>query len=716
MSAQGSTGTTAARGTVLLFSATAFIGAALLFVVQPLVAKLLLPSYGGSATVWSTSSLFFQLLLLGSYLYVHLSATALGARWQPRLHLPLIFLPALVLPLALPADSAPAADASPALWLLRTLTLMIGLPFAVLATTGPVLQKWFSWSSSERAEDPYFLFAASNLGSFGGLLAYPLLIEPTMSLDQQRVAWSVGFLVFGLLSTACVLVVSRAHPEPGRRAGLPAERIGRRRLLVWTGLAALPASMSLAVTAHISTDVAAIPLLWVVPLAIYLATFVLAFARRSRKPPRRVLAAACAVTLATVVLVPVPNSPVLLSMALSLTMLALVGYAAHARLAADRPPAANLTLYYLVIAAGGALGGVLNGFVAPQLFDRVWEFPLSVVLVPLLLVGVPRRSFDLRRALVTIVLVSVGIMAAGLVLRGDGEFVLLCAVMMLGGWALSRFPVLLVVALIVPFALDEMNNGEVIERSRSFFGSSRVESADGEHRLVHGTTQHGMQFDDPYRRRLGTTYYASPGSVADVFSGFDGRFEEVGAIGLGAGTIATYGAPGQRMTFFEIDADMVRIARDPALFTFLTDSAARIETVVGDGRLMLAKLPPASFDLLVLDAFSSDSIPAHLLTREALRMYADRLRTGGVLAVHISNRVFDLRPVLAGAAEDLDWQATVGRSRGTSPGSLASTWVVLSSDPSVRTTLMGGERWAPLETDRAVHWTDSYSSLLPLLR
>jgi hypothetical protein len=271
------------------------------------------------------------------------------------------------------------------------------------------------------------------------------------------------------------------------------------------------------------------------------------------------------------------------------------------------------------------------------------------------------------------------------------------------------------VLMVVPFVIDQVNDPVVIDRSRSFFGAYTVEKSRGEHRLIHGTTTHGMQFQDPARAHLPTSYYASPGSVGDVFTSFRGRFSEVGLIGLGAGTLAAYGDPGQRMTFFEIDADVVRTARDPRLFTFLRDSPARIETVVGDGRLKVEERSTGAFDLLVLDAFSSDSIPVHLLTREAMRMYADRLSQGGVLVVHVSNRIFDLRPLLAATAKDLGWQATLGTSTGSSPGSAPSTWVVLSPDPEIRGALTRSREWKPLDSTREVHWTDSYSSLLAVL-
>ena len=604
------------RGLTGLFASTAFLGAGLLFVVQPLVAKLLLPSYGGSATVWSTSSLFFQVLLLAAYWYVHWSTTAFGSRWQPRLHLPLLLVPLLALPVALPNHAAPEAGTSPALWLLRTLILMIGLPFAVVATTGPVLQRWYSWSNSHRAEDPYFLFAASNLGSFGGLLAYPLVIEPNMSLVDQRDWWSGGFVVFALLAGSCAVAAARGAGRTRahiRGADDKSEQypLGRGRILRWIGLAFLPSSLMLGVTAHLSTDVAAIPMLWVVPLAIYLATFVLAFNRTSRTVPVLITRGAIAAGFVAIV-TSLSNGavPIAALIAVNLVMLALVGYAAHARLAADRPPVERLTTYYLVIALGGALGGLLNGLIAPTAFDWVLEYPLALAALPLLMLGLgrDRSSWLLRqvqanqvRAAIVVLAVSVGALGLRLAVWFESGHELLVAVLvavvfLCGWWASQHAAVMLAAVLVIYGVATVQGTQDTLERTRTFFGSYTVKVGDDRHQLVHGTTVHGTQFWDESRRRTPTTYYSRQGPLGDVFGYLDEdrRFDNVAAIGLGTGTVAAYGRPGQSMTFFEIDAGMVEIARDPRLFTYLGDSEARVKTVVGDGRLRVAESPPSS--------------------------------------------------------------------------------------------------------------------------
>ena len=722
------------RLTTLMFTGTAFFGAGMLFLVQPMIARLLLPSYGGSATVWSTSSLFFQVVLLLGYVYTD-RTTRLGPRRQRRVHWIVLLLPLLVLPLAVPADASPPVGASPVLWLLRTLAVVVGVPFLVLATTGPLLQKRYSWLGLNRSADPYFLFAASNLGSFVGLLAYPFLIEPFFSLDQQERMWSVGFVVFIVLTGCCLLLPGASRPPEPAATGAAeaatdpeseaadAERLPVSRIVRWTALAFLPSALMLAVTSHITTDIAAIPLLWVLPLAIYLATFVGAFARRSRQPP--VLVTRIAVVLAAIAsfsaLVNVVHQPVWFAITIQMVMLALVAFAAHSRLAADRPRTARLTTFYLVVAVGGALGGLLNGVVAPLLFDRVLEYPLLIVTVPLLMLGLNGGSNEegRRRRRVRLLTVAVLLLvpAAGLAVAVHGAPTASLILALVGCsalvWSLTRSPRLLCAVLVASqLALLVSSDVGVIDRRRTFYGSLSVKASADQHLLYDGTTLHGTQFLDS-RSNVPTSYYARSGPLGDVFR--SRSFRDVAVVGLGAGTVAAYGEPGQAMTFFEINPAVVSVARDPHLFTYLTDSAADVSVVTGDGRLGLQSTPAASQDLIILDAFSSDSIPVHLLTQEAVRMYADRLRPGGLLAFHISNNTFDLRPVLRADADALGWVGVVGGGEGSDAGATPSTWVVLAPTVQDLGELDGRPGWSPLPP-RSVTWTDDYSSVLRVLR
>ena len=727
----------AATATTLLFTVTAFLGAALLFLVEPLVAKLLLPEYGGSATVWSTSTLFFQLLLLLAYGYSHWSTARLRHTWQPRAHLVVLALPVLALPLTVPADAVPPADAMPALWLIRTLFLLVGLPFVVVATTGPLLQKWYSWTSSRRADDPYFLFAASNLGSFVGLLAYPLWVEPTLTLVDQRIFWSVAYGVFLVLTAACALVAGLQRPRatastPDFVEDKASRRPSNRRKLAWVALAMLPSTLMLGVTAHLSTDVASIPLLWVVPLAIYLGSFVLAFARKSRTVPVTATRVAVALGLLEVVTaLGGPIFPVYVSITTSLLMLAAVAFASHVRLAVERPATEHLTGFYMVVAVGGALGGLLNGLVAPVIFSGVVEYPIALSAVPFLLFGSSNlkrgwlsrqmRTNGVRATCVVIVtcVALIGLrVAIAVVTAGVAFQVLLLLVALLVAWSIAQHPQLALAAVLFLYSTNAViGRHGVIEQTRTFYGTYRIVGNGEQHTFVHGTTVHGTQFADARRRDVPTR--TTPSRARWVTSSGGERAVDSKMSGRWAWEPARWrrtAGPGQHFTFFEIDPEVVRIAKDPHLFTYLKDSPASVTTVTGDGRLNLAKVPPRSFDLVILDAFSSDAIPVHLLTQEAVHDYADRLRPGGVLAFHITNRVFDLGPVLNAAASKMGWTAEIGTDNSPAEGASHSTWVVMGP-PDSRTlrTLADRPGWERL-TGPGVTWTDDYSSVLSVLR
>lgn len=708
----------------VLFAGTSFLGAALLFMVQPLAAKLILPSYGGSATVWSTSSLLFQVLLLLGYVYAHVSTRRLGARWQPRAHLLLLALPLLALPLALPAGSVPASDTSPVLWLLRTLLLMVGLPFVVLSTTGPLIQRWYAWSGGPRSTDPYFLFAGSNLGSFVGLLAYPFAVEPLLTLTQQRTAWSAAFVAFMLLMAACALTVrGRGAGDAVAVSATPGP--STRQVALWCLWAFLPSSLMLAATAHLSTDIAAVPLLWVLPLAAYLASFVLAFARTSRSvSPRLVVpCVAFAVTsgvvsgLGSAALAPL----VALVVGANVLSVGVAGFAAHARLAASRPDPAHLTLFYLVISVGGALGGLLNGVVAPLVFDGVWEYFLTVALLPVLAIGLPAPHLAVRGILTGLAALVVAVLVLGAIhaLGGltSGETVVLLGAALVAAvvtWLTLRAAGMLTVTLLVAaLAVVVVDERASLLTERTFYGSYRVQAVDSQHRLMHGTTIHGTQFLDDDLAGSPTTYYATEGPFGDVMATL--APDDLAVVGLGAGAIAAYGSDVSRIRFFEIDPVVARIAEDPRWFTYLSDSGADVDVVVGDGRLAMEQEPAGSYDVVALDAFSSDSIPVHVLTREGIEVFLDRLRQDGALAVHISNRVFDLRPVLAAHARALGLHAVFGVG-GEGRGASTSEWVVLTRSARTAEALDALPRWVPLPDDRSVEWSDDYSSVLSVLR
>lgn len=673
---------------ILLYGAASFLGAALLFLVEPMLAKLVLPSFGGSPMVWNTATLFFQVLLLAGYAYVHVSTRRLGARRQPWLHLALLVLPLATLPVALPDDTAPGPDTEPALWLLRVLVLAAGLPFALLATTGPLLQRWFSWTGHPRADDPYFLYAASNAGSVVGLLGYPFLVEPTVGLQTQARWWSLAYVGFALLVAACGLVALRAsrRPAAGRTAAAPTEVAapeaapGPRRKLLWVAVAFVPASLMLGVTAHVSTDIAAIPLFWTGPLAIYLATFVVAFGRRTRRPPK--VSALVATGLAVPVLLGltgVLELAVWQFVGLDLALLTAAGLAAHGLLAAQRPAVRHLTGFYLLVSLGGALGGLLNGLVAPVVFDRPWEYPLVLGVVPLLFVAAAGRPLS---------------------------------------WRLAREPLALTSLLLVGgFVGTELLDDSSLARERTFFGSYRIVNTRDSTVLVNGTTYHGWQLRDPERSDQPTSYYSRSGPVGDVVTAYDDRglMDRMAVIGMGVGTMAYYGQPGGRVDFYEIDPAVVGFATRSGYFDFVERSEATVRVRLGDGRLTLAEAPDRFYGFIAVDAFTSDAIPAHLLTTEALASYRAKLAEGGLLAIHVTNRHLELAPVVAAQARELGMAVVQRYDASAVPPAAVSHWLVLARESADLDLLRSLDGWEPVPVDGTRPWTDDYSSLVEVL-
>ncbi|WP_030172668.1 fused MFS/spermidine synthase [Spirillospora albida] len=703
---------------VVLYTVTSLVASGLLFSVEPMVAKLLLPAYGGSPMVWNTAVLFFQGALLAGYAYAHWSQRRLGRRWQPLVHVVLVAAPLAALPIALPGWTVAPESAPTALWLLLVLAALVGAPFAVLATTGPLVQRWYSWSGLPRSDDPYFLYAAGNAGSLVALLAYPFVIEPAAGLVTQTRWWSAGYVGFVVLMVLCAIVVRTRRPAETAAADTgPDEPITWRRRAGWLALAFLPSSLMLGVTTHISTDIAPVPLMWVVPLALYLLTFIVAFGVRSGRwlPATVTVAAACAAILPVVFALLSDALPAYV-LALDLVVLAVGGLACHGLLARDRPGPARLTEFFLLVSLGGTLGGLFNGLLAPLVFDWVAELPLAVAALALLLWAGPRPSTALGWTAKAALLAGPTLMLLLFVLVGGTWGFLLGTVLAVASCVLltrtrGAFALLVAVALVLLIGAQYRDSPH---RERTFFGAYQVKDEGELREFSHGTTVHGTQFRDPARRRVPTSYYARGGPLGDVSTAY-GTADRVAVVGLGAGTVAAYGRPGQRFDFYEIDPAVVRIARDR--FTYLRDCPCDARTVVGDGRLRLAEAPDGAYGLIVLDAFSSDAVPAHLLTREALRVYMRKLRPGGVLAFHVSNRHLDLAPML-GATARAEGLAAVSRTGGREDEEAAhrSQWVALARDTTTLRPLTDlAAPWRAVAPTGPV-WTDAYSSLWGVLR
>lgn len=707
-----------------LFTLTLFLGSFLLFLVQPIAAKMLLPSFGGAPQVWITSMLFFQAGLLLGYLYAHLAIRRLGARRQAMLHVVLLALALLALPIAAPLAGV-SGEKHAALGVLASLFLMVGASFFVVSAGAPLVQAWFATSKHPDAADPYFLYSASNLGSMAALLCYPFLLEPTLTLRGQALAWTAGYVMLALLMGSCALFI-RGWGGPSTEGALVADSIGWPRRFRWICLAAAPSSLLLGVTAYLTTNLTPMPLLWVAPLALYLATFILAFSRKVRVPAKGAGRALALLALPlSIALVLEASEPLVLLALLHLSVLAAAGLACHGALAEDRPTASHLTEFYLWISVGGVFGGIFNGLVAPIAFNTLAEYPIALVVACMLIPSATAKGKKPWDWLYPSLVGATTLVAVLAVRRLDiapspaTTLIVIGVPVLLSFFAIDR-PVRFALSLGAVFLVSNLVGvgvqGRILLAERSFFGVSRVqETPDGITRtLTHGNTVHGRQRSDMPAEPL--TYYHRATGIGRIMaspSAGDLR-RSVGLVGLGVGTLAAYGTKGDSFTFFEIDPVVVRLATDQSLFTYLSSSMAKVRIVLGDGRLSLAQAPDHSFGILVLDAFSSDAIPIHLLTKEALAMYERKLVPGGIMLFHVSNRYLALGRPLAGTAGSLGlstWSHTVTPSaEDLELGKNAATWVAIARS---RPAALAAPEWEALSVHPGARpWTDDYSNIL----
>ncbi len=761
----------AVRAILVVYSVAFLLSSALLFSAQPLIAKLVLPLYGGSSAVWTTCMLFFQATLLLGYGYAHVLCRWLPLRVQTIVHLVVISLP-LSLPIAVSADVS-ADNGSPTASLLLLLTVAAGTPLFAVTTTAPLLQRWFAETSHPSAQDPYFLYAISNVGSMAALLSYPLIVEPRLGLNQQAAwwTWSYGVLVVAIAGSAAMIwmMPRRATLPDGKskNTSLQSEsrsrkktRRARERTLQfvdtapvvdwwergrWVLLAFVPSSWMLAVTARATTNIAPIPLLWIIPLALYLLSFVLVFARW------QVLPRALMTRLFPLFLILLAASLIVSArwqlLAIHISTFFVGAMVCHGELAKRRPATSHLTEFYWWMSVGGVLGGVFIALIAPLIFTVQLEFPISVVLACCLL---PRREGPQDKKADLVALLVTALLAVALIRGLEVKIspllvnivVVAIPVMMLMYYI--RRPALFAAALGLILVLEQFDvgaNQNVIHRARSFFGAhsvvedtARPDPETGEQlpryrRLLHGTTQHGCQSLDKNRQCEPLQYYHFTGPLGQIFSAFQpsaGRTDQVAIIGLGTGAAACYAQDDRHITFYEVDPVVKQVAETPEYFSYLSNCGrANCSIQLGDGRLMIAasKRP---YDLIVLDAFSSDAIPTHLLTREAIQLYFRKLTGDGILVFHISNRYLDLSTVLNAVATELELQCYVCRDVARSPQELeekqrngieGSTYVVLARQANDTRGLSERPNWQRMKPDgNAPVWTDDYSNILSVLR
>jgi predicted O-methyltransferase YrrM len=730
-----------------LFALTVFCSAALVFSVQPMVAKLVLPLLGGSASVWNTSMAFFQIALLAGYAYAHALQKIPSVRGQAMAHIAALVAAALALPLRVNGLAGPPSSDHPTLWLLAELSLSIGAPFAVLSATAPLVQAWHARSiGAEEGGEPYVLYAASNFGSLLALLAYPVAVEPLFTLAGQRYGWSAGYGLFVLVIGALAVSVTRTRTSAVRAPAAPAGPAPRwRERLVWVALAAVPSSLMLGVTAYVTTDVASAPFLWVLPLALYLTTFIIAFQQRPAIRPALALTLQAAALAACAALLPFRATFFGLQLSVHLAAFFLTALMCHQALVARRPDPAHLTEFYLCLSIGGVVGGGFNAFVAPAIFNDVVEYPLVLALACL---ARPWGRMDRVPAWIWAAFV-LGLLAAAATpvavtfagphltnrtivgafnqsqLFDFGMKALLTAGV-LCAFLIRRRALLFfcVVALISYAAQAAADRTDTRATWRSFFGvlkrsETTVPGLGGQVRmLAHGTTLHGAQAQDPRFRCRPLVYYTPRTPIGQVFLGVEARKPalRIGAVGLGTGSVAAYTRPGDRLTFFEIDPLVVKVSSDPANFSYTTECAqGAVDYVVGDARLTLARQPPGAFDVLLIDAFSSDAVPAHLLTVEAVRGYLAKLKPDGVLILHLSNRNLDLMDPAQAVARAAGGWALAQEYRP--PNDRLSGWeskedaVIVARSHAALAPFLATGQWRTADPFKARPWTDDYMNL-----
>ncbi len=747
-------GTTRSWLLLATFALAIFLNAALLFAVQPMFTKMVLPLLGGSPGIWNTCLLFFQSALLGGYLYAHLTSRLWNPRVQAGVHIALLLAALVFLPIHIPRTwSNPPPGGLPIPWLLGLLSISLGLPFFLLSAGAPMLQRWFSTTRHAAAENPYFLYAASNLGSFVALLAYPFIIEPRLRVSEQTVSWLEFYYALIVLVAACAVAayflrgVGMRRPTtaataaatpvaaPDEPSAEPTIVPNRQWRLRWVLLSFAPSSLLIGTTTYLSTDIASVPFLWVIPLALYLLTFVLVFARRPPLGRRFMLFMQLVLGLTLMVAICLgPGRRITTQAALHLVAFFVTAMVCHRELAESRPKAAYLTEFYLWMSFGGVLGGVFNVILAPMLYNSVIEYPFALV-IALGLRPPASKSYGGRRAMILDLVLPALVCAAvwgGFRLPkppdtwgsyGTHFFLGAAAAVVAMFWKRPLRLALGAGAIYAGVRLADATDSDIILQRRSFFGLYRVRQMLEYNVLQNGTTTHGGQSRSPARRLEPITYYYKEGPLGQIFGNVESEIplRRVAIVGLGTGTTACYGRKGERWTYYEIDPLVVKIARSPSLFTYIRDCPPTVDVVLGDARLSLGKAPDGEYDLIVLDAFTSDAIPAHLLTREALALYLRKLRPSGAVAFHISNRYVDLRPVLIALANDARVPGALGDKDATEEQRIklyyGSRWIVMARSPGTLATLVRQDGWIPLPpTPAARVWTDDYSDLLSVLR
>lgn len=725
----------------VIFTATVFLSAYLLFVVQPMIGKVMLPALGGTPMVWNTTMLFFQILLLGGYLYAHILSKIPTTKVQFGLHT-LVLLGAGLITLPMPTAITPPDDMGNPLWWQITMMMgAIGLPFLFLSATAPLLQKWFSHTSHPDASNPYFLYASSNVGSVLALLLYPVVVEQLFPLADQSRLWQIGFFILLALITSSAIAAFKSISDKKAidsqsNNNETATHVGARTILTWMFLAFVPSSLMIGYTSYITTDIGSLPLFWVIPLTLYILSFVIAFAKN---PILSLKASRITYVIITSLIVALMSCTFFLKLELGVALglwFFITAIMCHQELGSRKPDTHHLTLFYLVMSCGGALGGIFNAILAPLLFTKAHEFSIVVALSLLCWNFGSPFSFkdDPKKAK------SIGLTAFGFLLAGTALYIqqyafdsnIILALPFIGLIAtavlislLDKRPYYIALAMIfmvatplIPWSL----NSNLVDISRNYYGTLVTIDTNGLRLLSHGTTLHGAQPLDTKYKTIPLTYYNEKTAIGEVFRLIQKSHPSlsVGGLGLGTGSISCLLRPEDHLTFFEIDPDIIRIATNPDIFSYLHDCHPDTAIIEGDARLKIKTIPDKTYDLILVDVFSSDNVPMHLITEESTRLYLSKLKDNGILVFHLSSRYFHLQPEVGSIAKALNVPTL---SRITEPGTVkgtdysysGTTVSILTRNSSYFEQLEKGG-WYPTRESGARPWTDSYANPLRAMK
>lgn len=725
---------------------TIFLSAFLLFSVQPFFAKMVLPRLGGTPAVWSVAMVFFQTVLLAGYGYAHVLSRYFRLSHAVLIHLCVLGFALFALPMALPEDwGRPPADGE-AFWLIGLFTVSVGLPFFAVSANGPLLQAWFARSGHAHAKDPYFLYGASNIGSFASLILYVILIEPLFDLGSQSVLWTGGFVMLAMSIATCGYLAwiqsgAAGASEIGSGAvaleNVETAPVTWRDRSIWVALAFVPSALLVAVTAHISTDIAAVPFLWIVPLALFLLTFVIVFSKNPILKPQLVERILPWVLIATIFIT--SNSgmmPMLVNLLLHIAAFFLVAMHCHGLMAARRPASQHLTEFYFAMSIGGVLGGIFSSLVAMHLFSWTAEYPL-LLLVGLVTVGKfsggsfkQLAVFTLAGSVALAAVFALAHISTGGTLYENAAALGFINLLLISTaiYGMFRAPVIVPALCIAVFAntFIKANYFHSVFTERSFFGVVRVLDLkeQGVRSFLHGTTLHGamrIQDIDSANPPVPLTYYTADGGLNGTImaarENAGGFLPVTGIIGVGAGSLSCQMLPGEGQELVEIDPLVMKVAQDPKFFRFLPDCAKASKVTIGDGRLVVEDAPDRHFDHLIIDAYSSDSVPVHMMTTEAIELFMSKVKDGGMLVMHLTNRHMDLKGVVAANADQLGLHMVAGsfnpqNSVETANMATRSIVAVLVRDPKDFGALLKDDRWQKVSPEGLTPWTDGYSNVL----